>query len=102
MNKPLARKDNKGKVQMSRLFVDLSRELEQVAKILSDGADKYGAGNWQKGKPHKDFFTDALYRHSNESNRGVIDDKESGSPHKGHMIANLLFDLWYENNDRTN
>ena len=94
----LAQKKNKGKIKMSCLFVDLARELEQVAKVLSDGADKYGKLNWQQGKPEKNFFVDALLRHQNAMFKGELID-ESGSPHLAHIICNNLFELWYQNNE---
>ena len=104
-HEPKAVKHNSGKIKMSVLFVDLARELEQVAKVLHDGAYEgekpYGRENWKQGKPEANFFIDAKLRLETALYKGEAIDG-SGSPHWAHIIANNLVELWYQNEDGAN
>lgn len=100
MSKEYAVKDNEDKLPWSVLTVDLAYELWQVAMVLWHGMKSRGRKNWQKGKPNPNWWTDAIDRHQHEINMGNLIDEDSGQPHRAHIIANHLFDLWYENKER--
>jgi len=79
-----------------------ARELEQVVKVLTHGAKKYGADNWQLVvNADADRYVAAHGRHLNAWQQGEIIDsgpKGSGLPHLAHAICCLLFLLWRDNN----
>jgi hypothetical protein len=70
--------------------------LEEVAKVLTYGAQKYRPNNWRSlSTPHKRYF-DAAQRHTWAIARGDVNDPESGLPHAAHAIACLMFLLEYQ------
>ena len=68
--------------------------LEEVAKILTHGAQKYEDDNWQKVKPFDKRYRSALWRHDKLRTCGELIDKESGLLHSAHMATNALFLVW--------
>lgn len=70
--------------------------LEKVAEVLTFGARKYAANNWQKVKHAESRYTAALLRHLVAAQRGEKTDPESGLSHAAHMATNALFILWFE------
>lgn len=70
--------------------------VEEVVKILSFGAKKYGPNNWQNVEP--DRYYAALMRHLVASRKGEKLDPESGLSHMAHVMCNVLFLLWFEEN----
>lgn len=72
-------------------------EVEKaIATILTFGANKYGANNWQKLPDFNARFTAALMRHLNAWRLGEKDDLEGGFPHLWHMACNIAFLIWKE------
>ena len=74
----------------------LSREaLEQTAKVLAFGKQKYAAHNWRKG-----FYWNrplsAAMRHIMAFNDGEDKDPESGLSHIAHAMCCLMFLLEFE------
>jgi hypothetical protein len=69
--------------------------LNEVAKILTYGKDKYGAHNWRKGMSWSRVES-AMLRHYTAYARGENTDPESGLLHTAHMTANALFLLTYQ------
>jgi len=81
------RKDDIGKDQWSLLPLST---IEEVVKILTFGAHKYGAENWKSVNESR--YKDALFRHLNEViAHGVENDKETGFSHYAHAICNCIF-----------
>ena len=70
--------------------------LEEVAKVLTFGAEKYADNNWQKVDCAEARYTAALLRHLVAIRRGEKRDAESGLLHAAHMATNALFLLWFE------
>jgi hypothetical protein len=68
--------------------------VEDVVKILSFGAKKYGSNNWQGVEP--DRYYAALMRHLSASRQGELNDSESGLSHMAHVMCNVVFLLWFE------
>lgn len=69
--------------------------VEQVAKVMEIGADKYGKDNWLKGQDYT-VVLDSLKRHTAKWEMGHDTDEESGLHHMAHVAANAMFLLRYE------
>ena len=78
-----ARKDDDGKARYSLIPADALRE---VAKIYTDGANKYGERNWEKGMKHCRVY-DALQRHAQAWLEGQDHDQDSNGSHQLHMAS---------------
>lgn len=65
--------------------------LEEVAKVMTFGANKYADNGW-KGLPEAtNRYTGALLRHLTAIQRGELNDPESGLPHIAHVACNAMF-----------
>ena len=82
---------NKGKIRYD-LIPPFAQE--QFAKILTNGAEKYGDNNWQKGMGWKTVLA-SLKRHIAAFERGEDFDDESGLLHMAHAMCNTAFILEY-------
>lgn len=69
---------------------------ELLAAVLTYGAIKYDANNWQNLKDYEDRYYAALRRHENLRRMGETYDHESGLPHSAHMFTNAMFILWQD------
>ena len=107
---------NEGKTQWSLLPWD---QLESMIKVLEYGAHKYsvfqddkgnlikgkditiedskkfklissGRDNWKKGFPLNELW-DSNLRHTKALMTGELLDNESGLPHIGHILCNVVF-----------
>lgn len=67
--------------------------LEEVAKVLTFGATKYGAQNWRKGIEIGRLMA-ACLRHIFAFMRGENNDPETGLSHLAHAMCCLMFTLW--------
>jgi hypothetical protein len=86
-----ADRHNEGKPEWS--LVDF-KSLEPLVNVLMYGCQKYDRHNWKKGLSITSVL-DSLYRHINAFQSGETNDKESGLPHIGHAMANLMFIQYY-------
>lgn len=82
------RKDDAGKPRWS-LIPD--RAMEDVVKVLTYGARKYGDDNWREVEDGPRRYYDAAMRHVVAHRQGIRLDDESGLPHLAHAVASLLF-----------
>lgn len=82
-----ALKYDSGKLPLSLLP---SEALEEIAKVLQHGAEKYAAHNWRKGFVWSRTL-DALLRHIYAWQRGEDIDPDSGLNHLAHAGCNVLF-----------
>lgn len=64
--------------------------LECMVKVAEFGAKKYAPNNWKKGYRMTEAAS-SLYRHIIARLRGEYLDPESGLPHDGHILCNLMF-----------
>lgn len=81
-----------GKPRYDLLPVD---SMEAVVSVLTMGAEKYSARNWEKGIAfHRPFA--AMMRHAWAWWRGESTDPESGLSHMAHVACNALFLCSYE------
>jgi hypothetical protein len=65
--------------------------LEELAVVLTAGANKYARENWRFVPEAKRRYFDAMQRHLWAWKRGEIFDPETGRPHLGHAAACLFF-----------
>ena len=77
---------NDGKVALE-LIPGLA--LEDCARVFDYGRKKYAAWNWAKGMQWMVVFA-CLLRHLYAWARGEDNDPESGLPHLGHAMCNLV------------
>ena len=80
-------KYDKGKLQYGLIPPEV---LEEMAKVLTYGAEKYGKDNW-KLNTDLDRYIDALYRHLAAWRMGEELDQESDLHHLSHAITNIAF-----------
>lgn len=69
--------------------------LEEVAKVLSYGSQKYSDWNWAKGFKWSRLYG-ATLRHLYAHMRGEDKDKETNISHLTHATCNLLFLMYHE------
>lgn len=68
--------------------------LEEVARVYSMGAAKYGDYNWAKGIAYSRIYA-ALMRHLVAWWRGEAADPDNGQPHLASVVWNALTLLAY-------
>ena len=71
-------------------------ELEEVARVLTAGAKKYGANNWQNLDDGYNRYLGAMLRHLTEVQRGNIIDSDTGCFHIAQVATNALFMLHFK------
>lgn len=71
-----------------------TRPLQDIVKVLTEGAKKYGARNWEKGIEWSRVYG-ALQRHLMAFWEGEDIDPESGLSHLAHAGCNVLFLLFF-------
>jgi len=65
--------------------------LEETAKVLTFGAQKYERGNWIRVPDSKRRYFDAMERHIWAWKKGEKIDPESGLHHLAHAMCCLMF-----------
>lgn len=65
---------------------DISIEEAKDLELISSGKD-----NWKLGFSDKLKILESLFRHLKDLMKGELNDKESGLPHIGHILANAMF-----------
>ena len=90
---PVGVKFDSGKPQYG-LFPPFA--LEEVAKVLTYGAQKYMPNNWRHVDNSPKRYFDAAQRHMWAIARGEFNDSESGYPHAAHAATCLLFLMEYQ------
>lgn len=94
------KKNDNGKLQWSILPFE---QLEDVVKVLMNGADKYSRDNWQKCND-ANRYVDALMRHIIAYKNGQKNDTGKdgdGLPHLAHAVCNCLFLMWFDANEKS-
>ena len=85
-------KYDKEKLRLDLLPVDA---LEELARVYTMGAKKYGDRNWEQGLSYM-RVVGALLRHLFAWIRGETYDKEDGQRHLASVVWNALALLTYE------
>jgi hypothetical protein len=70
--------------------------LEDVVYVLTLGAQKYAADNWQKVPNAERRYLSAAFRHLVARAKGEVLDPETGKPHLAHAVCCLLFLAWFD------
>ena len=89
--KPEGKKYDQGKPDYSLVPY---ASLDEVVKVLTHGANKYGRFNWELVEAHR--YEAATMRHFSAYMQGEKLDPESGIPHLAHAITSLLFMLEFD------
>ena len=84
-------KHDAGKIRPSLIPVEC---IEEIARVLTYGAEKYAPDNWKQVSPER--YHDALWRHYIAWQKGEKVDAESGLSHAAHFATNAIFLLWFE------
>ena len=94
------KKNDEGKLQWSLMPFE---QLEDVVRVLMNGAKKYERDNWKKcDDPTR--YTDALMRHVTAYVEGQKFDTEPGGDmfhHLAHAICDCLFIMYFEKGEIT-
>lgn len=69
--------------------------LEEIAKVMTYGKQKYGANNWRNGLAFSRLIA-AVMRHLNAYQKGQMVDPETGLSHLAHASCGLLMLLEFE------
>jgi len=70
--------------------------IKGIAEVLTFGASKYGANNWQLVEDAEVRYLDALMRHLEAYRAGERFDPESGLPHLAHLATNVAFLQYFD------
>jgi hypothetical protein len=74
------------------------QEIEEIVEVLTSGAKKYDDDNWKHVMPRSRYIG-ALYRHLKSWRTGEKKDPQTGKSHLAHAGCDLLFLMWFDNND---
>ncbi len=86
-----AKRFNEGKIRHDLIP---AYAINEIAKVFTQGAEKYGENNYRKGMPWSKVLA-SLKRHINSLELGEDFDSESGCYHAAHAATNLIFLLEY-------
>jgi hypothetical protein len=87
----LLTRELRGDVRVQGLFPGCGPAMLEVARVLTFGASKYGANNWQTLANFTDRYYAAILRHLFAHGGGETKDPESGLPHLAHAACGALF-----------
>ena len=80
-------------------------EIEDVVRVFTMGAEKYGRENWKSVENGMFRYYSAMMRHIRAYKKYIetgdkeqLFDKESGIHHLAHAMTNALFLMWLDNN----
>ena len=82
-----------GKVRMDLLPWP---ELEEIARVYTAGAKKYGARNWMNLEDGYERYKGALLRHLCEVEKGNVIDSDTGCYHIAQVAINAMFMLHFK------
>jgi len=77
-----------------KLLHELDCQWEDCAQVFEYGLRKYSSWNWAKGMPWSAVIASCA-RHIRAIATGEINDKESGLPHTGHIMCNVVMLVQY-------
>lgn len=89
-----ADRDNYGKLRWD--LVDFE-SVEEMLRVLEQGAIKYAPDNWKKGLNRSEILESAQ-RHLIELFKHKENDEEFSTHHAGHIMCNMLFYLYHYRN----
>lgn len=74
---------------LMRAITDLGAPWVECSRVFDYGRSKYNEWNWAKGMAWSIPLACAA-RHLMQMADGEVNDKESGLPHSGHVLCNLV------------
>lgn len=74
-----------------------SSAIEAMANVFTQGAEKYGDRNWERGMDWSRTYA-SMMRHMLAIGNGQFYDQESGQLHLAHIMANAAFLIYYHEN----
>jgi hypothetical protein len=77
--------------EKSRMALLSFEALEEISKVLTFGAQKYSANNWQLVENGMERYESAMLRHLTAIHKGEEIDPESGLSHWGHAGCCMMF-----------
>ena len=86
-------KNDEGKLRYDLIPAEC---LEELADIITYGADKYGENNWQSLDNFENRYYAALMRHLQSWRKSEKCDEESGKLHLSHALACIAFLVYNE------
>lgn len=81
-------KYDKNKPKLSLLS---GKAINELGRVLTFGAKKYGRYNWKDLKDIEDRCLSASLRHLMEILDGNLIDEETGLSHYAHVMCNMMF-----------
>lgn len=75
-------------------------EIEDIVKVYSAGAKKYGPNQWQNLEDAENRYYAALLRHLVEYRKGNSIDLETGCYHLAQVAWNAIALLWHWKNKK--
>lgn len=84
--------------QDNKVMMDLLpwAELEEIAKVFTAGAKKYGPNRWQNLPNGYERYKGAMLRHLTEVEKGNAIDTDTGCMHAAQVAVNAIFMLSYK------
>jgi len=73
------------------------REVEEIVKVLTFGAEKYEEENWKRVTDARKRYFSAILRHLVAWWNGEREDSESKYSHLAHAGCCILFLMWFDN-----
>lgn len=92
-NKKIGKKYDKGKLRYDLIPPEV---IEELAKILTHGANKYGPDNWKYLEDPENRYYAALMRHLQDWRKGNFIDEGSGESTLSHVMTNVAFLIYFE------
>lgn len=86
-----------GKVRMDLLPLPA---LEEIAKVFTAGAKKYGENRWQNLDNGYERYKGALLRHLTEIEKGNEIDSDTGCMHIAQVATNAIFMTYIKMRER--
>lgn len=89
MNKQVSKKNDRIDDKLMWELLPL-QDIEDVVKVYTEGAKKYGPNNWQNLDNGYQRYKAALFRHLVEYEKGNEFDEETGCRHLAQVVWNAI------------
>lgn len=76
------------------------QEIEDIVRVYTAGAEKYGDNNWQNLDNGYQRYKAALLRHLLEYEKGNRIDEDTGCLHVAQIAWNAIAMLYYDKHDK--
>lgn len=76
------------------------QEIEDIVRVYTAGAEKYGDNNWQNLDNGYQRYKAALLRHLLEYEKGNRIDEDTGCLHAAQIAWNAIAMLYYDKHDK--